>query len=118
MKNLQTDLKQLYQWSQTWQLSKAICISNKRLPRLFINHVSLHWVNTFKYLGINQKLKWGDQVISSTSKATKVLNTLHRNMHGHKNAKKRAYQALVWPLLEFSVPVWSPYQWKDAYIRT
>jgi len=62
--------------------------------------------------------KWGDQVISSTSKATKVLNILHRNTHGHKNTKKRAYQALVWPLLEFSVPVWSPYQWKDAYIRT
>ena len=27
---------------------------------------------------------------------------------------KRAYQALVRPLLEFSVPVWSPYQRKDA----
>ena len=36
-------------------------------------------------------------------------------MHGcSKTAKKRAYQALVRPLVEFSVPVWSPYQRKDA----
>ena len=102
MQALQTDLNHLYQWSQTWQLSlnlskcKAICISNKRSPPLspYYYNVPLDWVDTFKYLGItiNRKLKWGDQVTATTSKATKILNLLHRNMHScSKTAKKRAF---------------------------
>ena len=45
-----------------------------------------------------------------SSKATRLLNLLRRNMSGcSKQAKSRAYTALVQPQLETSVPIWSPY---------
>ena len=73
-------------------------------------------MDLFKYLGIiiDCKLKWGDQINLSISKATKVLNLLRRNLKNCSlKAKKRAYLALVQPHLEFSVPVWSPHLKKD-----
>jgi hypothetical protein len=73
-------------------------------------------MDSFKYLGviINRKLKWGDQINMSISKATKMLNLLRRNLRNYSlKAKKRAYLSLVRPHLEFSVPVWSPYLKKD-----
>ena len=73
-------------------------------------------MDSFKYLGvtIDHKLKRGDQIKNSISKATKVLNLLRRNLRNcSPKAKKRAYLAMVKPRLEFSAPVWSPHLKKD-----
>ena len=44
-------------------------------------------------------------------KATRVLNLLRRAMQGcSKQAKTRAYIALVRPCLETCSPVWTPYE--------
>ena len=123
---LQEDLSMLYTWTQKWQLAlniskcKAICISNKRKPPTHtyrLNNVTLEWVDTFKYLGvrIDTKLKWGEHIAEAAAKANRAMNLLRRTMYGCiKNAKKRAYIALVRPHLEYCAPVWNPYQHKDC----
>ena len=66
----------------------------------------------FKYLGlvIDRKLTWRDQANHVSTKATKILNLLRRNLHhATKSAKSRAFSALVRPHLEYSAPVWSPH---------
>ena len=96
-----------------------MCITNKKpIPtaNYYLNNTMLEWVQTFKYLGlvIDRKLTWRDQVNHVTSKATKILNLLGRNLHhSSKIAKSRAFTALVLPHLEFSVPVWSPHLKRD-----
>ncbi len=124
-KTLQNDLDKLAKWSNTWQLKfnvtkcKIMRISNQKtipIVNYYLNNTMLEWVQTFKYLGlvIDRKLTWRDQVNHATSKATKILNLLKRNMHhSSKLAKSRAFTALVLPHLEFSVAVWSPHLKKD-----
>ena len=78
-----------------------------------LNSTPLEWVDTFRYLGvrINTKLTWTDHVLEVRMKATCVLNLLRRAMQGcSKQAKARAYIALVRPHLETCSPVWTPYQ--------
>ena len=97
---------------------KAICISNKRKPHTYrMNNMTLEWVDSFKYLGvrIDSKLKWGAHIVEVTAKANRALNLLRRTMYGcTKNAKKRAYTAIVRPHLEYCAPVWNLYQQKDC----
>ena len=52
-------------------------------------------------------------VIKITSTAQCVLNLLRRTMHGcQRDAKIRAYTALVCPHLECCAPKWTPHQQK------
>ena len=102
----------------------AACIEHKQMQgneHIFeeesvINNNALDWVDVIKYLGvkIHKKLSWADHVAEIASKASQMLNLLRRSMHGcHKDAKKRAYLALVRPHLEYASPVWSPHQQKS-----
>ena len=112
---LQADLDSLFHWSQTWQLNfnlskcKVIRLTNKRNLTQYtyrINNVPLDWVSTFKYLGVklNCKLSWVDHVTEVTLKASRVLNILRRSLRGcSKDAKVKAYTALVRPHLEYTV---------------
>ena len=90
-------------------------ITNKRKQFHYtysLNSTPLEWVDTFQYLEvrINTKLTWADHVSEVRMKATRVLNLL-RTMQGcSKQAKARAYIALVRPHLETCSPVWTPYQ--------
>ena len=118
-KCLQSDLNKIVTWSRIWQLPlnsskcKANCVSNKKYPLLFtytINNVNLEWVDNFKYLGltVDGKLKWSDHINISASKATRILNVLRRNLHCcSMQSKKKAYQSLVRPHLEFCAPIWA-----------
>ena len=118
---LQYDFKKLYLWTQQWQLKlnvskcKVMRITKKKIFISFdyrLNDLSLEWVNTFKFLGIKitPSLSWSKHILEVSSKVTSLLNLLRRNMSGcSKQAKSRAYVALVRPQLENSVPVWSPY---------
>ena len=81
-----------------------------------MNNVALEWVDTFKYLGVrlDSKLKWGAHVTEITAKANRTLSLLRRTMQGcSRDAKTRAYCALVRPHLEYCARAWNPYQLKD-----
>ena len=123
--SLQEDLSRLSEWCRKWQLSlntkkcKAMCITLKKKPPTFtyyINNNTLEWVDTFKYLGIlvDNRLKWQAQVEGTVLKASGVLNLLRRTLKDcSMDAKKKAYTALVHPLLEYAAPAWSPHLHRD-----
>jgi hypothetical protein len=74
-------------------------------------------VNQFKDLGIiiSNHLTWSDQVNSVVNKANRVLGIIKRTM-GTSNMKvfMLLYKTLVRPILEYAVPMWSPYLVKDV----
>ena len=119
---LQADLDLVSRWSVIWQLPlnlskcKALSISNKLNPISFdytINNVTIEWVSKFTYLGIiiNKTLSWKVHAISTKAKAFNVLNILRRSLRNcSKDAKLRAYNAIVRPCLEYCCPVWLPHQ--------
>ena len=89
--SLQADLDAIYRWYHLWQMKlyplkcEVLRIFNKHSPPKFdykINDVILKWRSSVKYLGIhiNSKLSWNDQCSANTTKATKVLNIIRRNL--------------------------------------
>ena len=104
---LQNDLNTVYHWTQLWELNlnfskcKSLLISNKRKPLVFTYHLNnspLHWVDTFKYLGVttDKKLLWKDHVLDISMKASRILNLLKPSLKTqNKSAKVRAFNALV-----------------------
>ena len=69
-------------------------------------------LNTAKYLGvtITEILDWGQHISEITCKATKTLGFLRRNLAlAPKHTKEVAYKTLVRPQLEYTAPVWHPY---------
>jgi len=124
--SLQSDLNSLYTWCVKWQLNlnlpkcKALCISNKRSPpnsTYYINNVPLEWVSEFTYLGvkITSNLSWRSHILAKTTKANRTLNLLRRTMYScGEGAKKRAYEALVRPQVEYCSAVWNPHLKKDV----
>ena len=56
-------------------------------------------------------LDLGQHINNVTSKATKTLAILRRNLTvAPKEAKVAAYKALVCPQLEYAAPIWNPHQ--------
>ena len=111
---LQQDLKQLEVWQNKWQMSfnrskcKTICISTKRVPpqrkHVFCG-VELEQVESISYLGVilNDNLKWSKHVQSTSSKASKVLGLMKRNLwHCPRKVKETAYMAIIRPKLEYA----------------
>ena len=55
-------------------------------------------------------MDWGQQISEISSKATKTLGFLRRNLaFAPKSTKEVAYKTLVRPKLEYAAPIWSPY---------
>ena len=53
---------------------------------------------------------WGQHISEISSKATKTLGFLHRNLaFATTSTKEVAYKTLVRPKLEYAAPFWSPY---------
>ena len=121
---LQDDLHTLYRWTQDWQLglniSKCNCksmdLTNKPKPVNFscsFNNTNLEQVKTYKYLGVilDGKLSWVEHVNQVKTKAMRTLNLLRRTLHRcNKEAKAKAYAALVRLQLETCCPVWTSHQ--------
>ena len=118
---LQQDLNRLQLWEEMWDMefnpSKCTVMNITRSKSPFKSRYMLHGqiletVNDAKYLGvtISSDLNWNKHVNLVTSKATRTLNFIKRNIPC-KNPKVRefAYKALVRPQLEYSSSVWSPY---------
>ena len=77
-----------------------------------LHQQTLEQVESAKYLGITitDNLEWGQHVSEISSKATKTLGFLRRNLAlAPQHTKKVAYQTLVRPQLEYAVPIWHPY---------
>ena len=63
---------------------------------------------------MDNRLKWQAQVEGTILKASRVLNLLRRTMKDcSMDVKKKAYTALVCPLLEYAAPAWSPHLHRD-----
>ena len=55
-------------------------------------------------------MDWGQHISDISSKATKALGFLHRNLaFAPRSTKEISYKSLVRPKLEFAAPIWSPY---------
>ena len=70
-----------------------------------------------KYLAVilNTKLTWNDQCTYIVSKATRMLNLLHRNLFACSSAvKNKAFRSLVIPILEYASQVWNPSTQKNV----
>ena len=92
-------------------------VTKHPLPKQIIHDYSLHNqvlenVPSVKYLGITitDELDWGQHINNVTSKATKTLGFLRRNLTlAPKETKVAAYQTLVCPQLEYAAPIWNPH---------
>ena len=55
-------------------------------------------------------MNWGQHVSEISSKATKTLGFLRRNLaFALRSTKEVAYKTLVQPKLEYAAPIWSPH---------
>jgi hypothetical protein len=118
---LQTSLDLVFSWSVTWQLkisySKcsvlSVSYSRQPLPRAyFIDSALLPQVSSCSDLGItiDEKLSFAAHIASITRKAYSQSKLISRCfLSKNCNLLKRAFTCYVRPLLEYAIPVWSPY---------
>ena len=77
-----------------------------------LHNLTLENVQSAKYLGITitDNMDWGQHVSEISSKATKTLGFLRRNLaFAPRSTKEIAYKTLVRPKLEYAAPIWSPH---------
>ena len=77
-----------------------------------LHNQTLKNVQSAKYLGItiSDNMDWGQHISEISSKATKTLGFLRRNLaFAPRSTKEVAYKTLVRPKLEYSAPIWGPY---------
>ena len=111
---LPEDLFSLGQWEADWQMkfNVAKCHS-MRVTRhqhhkqiLFdysLHNQTLENVQSAKYLGItiSDNMDWGQHISEISSKSTKTVGFLRRNLtFAPRSTKEVAYKTLVWPKLE------------------
>ena len=119
----QDDLNSLGQWESDWQMkfNVAKCHSMRVTRHLPSNQIHFNYslrqqileqAQSAKYLGITitDNLERGQHVSEISSKATKTLGFLRRNLAlAPRHTKEVAYQTLVRPQLEYAAPIWHPY---------
>ena len=120
---LQEDLTSLGQREADWQMkfNVAKCHS-MRMTRhqqhkqlLFdysLHSQTLENVQSGKCLGItiSDNMDWGQHISEISSKATKTLGFLRRNLtFAPKSTKEVAHKTLDQRKLEYRAPIWSPY---------
>lgn len=117
--NLQDNLNKLEIWQHEWQMqfnpSKCnfICISNKQRPpqRTYSFCGSkLEQVDSASYLGItiNSKLKWSEHISCISSKASRSLGLIKRNLWNcKKNFSTFSGKYVKRPIPASSYPNWS-----------
>ena len=65
-------------------------------------------------VSLTSNLSWNTQTQKVVNKANKIVSFLKRNVGaGNKEVFSRLYTALVIPILEYAVPLWSPYLQKN-----
>ena len=116
--NLQDDVNKLDIWQNEWQMQfnpskcNIICISNKRRPpqrSYFFCGSKLEQVDSASYLGItvNSKLKWSEHISTISSKASRSLGLIKRNLWNcHRKVHETAKTSIVRPKLEHASVLW------------
>ena len=119
---LQQDLTRLHEWSVQWQMEFNVnkCfimqIHNNRTVKQHVYSMgdsSLSSVTSHPYLGIeiSNKLHWAPHISNITSKASRLLGFLRRNLRKcPANVKEKAYFGMVRPGVEYCSTIWSPHQ--------
>ena len=77
-----------------------------------LHQQTLENVQSAKYLGITitENMDWGQHISYISSKATKTLGFLRRNLaFAPRSTNEAAYKTMVCPKLEYAAPFWSPY---------
>ena len=77
-----------------------------------LHNQTLENVQSAKYLGIaiSDNMDWGQHISEISSKATKTLGFLRRNLaFAPRSTKEVVYKTLVRPKLEYAAPIGSPY---------
>ena len=120
---LQEDLTSLEQWEVDCQIkfNVAKCHSlrvtrHKHHKQIifdyFLHNPALENVHSANYLGItiSDDMYWGQHISEISSKTTKTLRCLGRNLaFAHKSTLEVANKTLVRPKLEYAAPNCSPY---------
>ena len=125
-KILQDDLSALCQWEDRWQMKFhpekcqviSICTNPKfrQATQYHLHGHKLKKVDSAKYLGvtISEDLSWTKQTNSASSKASKTLGFLRRNLYNAtQEARCSAYSAFINPTLEYAASIWDPHQKAD-----
>jgi len=123
--SLQEDIDRLAIWEKTWLMkfnaSKCHTLRVSNQNKLVLHDYKLHdlvleSVSSAKYLGLTftNNLSWSHHISNITSKASKTLGFIRRNLAlAPKRTRTIAYGSLVRPQLEFASPIWSPYTDSD-----
>ena len=96
-----------------------IYISNKQRPpqrSYFFCGSKLEQVDPASYLGItvNRKLKWSEHISSVSSKASRSLGLIKRNLWNcPRKVRETAYTSIFRPKLEYASASWDPHYKKD-----
>ena len=123
IEKLQTDLRRLGEWSETWQMPfnldkcKVMHIgsANPRSDYSLLGQ-TLEVTDLEKDLGvlISSDLKFSKQCIEVEKKAQKLLGYIQRQFqYRNKEIVLTLYNSLIRPLLEYAVQFWSPTLRKD-----
>ena len=78
--------------------------------------IAIAIVEDINYLGITltSNLKWDQHLSTVSSKASKVLGIVRRNLHHRpRSVRETAYKNSVRPTLEYGSAAWDPYYEKD-----
>ena len=124
-KQRQSDLDTLQKWSENWQLR----FHRDKCEVLRVTHARDHTSYPYKLSGctlqsvtatvdlgvsLTSNLSWNTQTQKVVNKANKTVGFRKRNVGpGNKEVFSRLYKALVIPILEYAVPLWSPYLQKN-----
>jgi len=118
---LQHDIDTLHSWSSVWQMkfnsqkSHIMSITRQRskpTSSYRLGTDTLSRVESHPYLGvtISSDLRWHNHITCITTKASRTLNFIRRNIYNcPPEAKSLAYTALVRPQLEYAAAAWDPY---------
>ena len=128
---LQEDLTSLGQWEADWQMKFYVAkchsmrVTRHQHHKQILFDYSLHKqtlenVQSAKYLGITitDNMDWGQHISEISSKATKTLGFLRRNLaFAPRSTKEIAYKTLVRPKLEYAAPIRSPHLKRQINLR-
>ena len=120
---LQTDLKNLETWAQTWGMRfnakkcYILSVSSKGIQKFYeLDSCILKEVENNPYLGVtlSKDLKWSTHIDQICKKSSSTLGFVQRNLKKcPAECRKTAYTTLVRSTLEYGAVVWDPYLEKD-----